>query len=324
MPDPRRPRDDPLRRVALALEVVVGPATRALRRAAAHVPRLGHPRRGPAPSRRRRRCRARGGDPAPGARRLHARPPRPGQGPAGGTARPPRRVLRRAVAGARRAPAPLLAARWPSATRSSAGSAPAPAGESQLDAWDAELAAAGIEVMATRAAASERLAGPFADAAASLGLEGEVSASYRPRCAGRRRGGARGGAGRAPLGRPRARLQRLGPAPRRARARGRRALDPPLRLAGPAAPRPARTPVRRAAGAPRRRPPGPADAPRRRHQRARPRSPAPARRAPRRGRRAGADHRDGARPPAGRAPRARSWRCASGRVLGSAAGELAA
>ena len=55
------------------------------------------------------------------------------------------------------------------------------AAESQLDAWDAELAAAGIEVMATRASASERLAGPFVDAASALGIEDEVSASYRPR-----------------------------------------------------------------------------------------------------------------------------------------------
>jgi DNA replication and repair protein RecF len=55
------------------------------------------------------------------------------------------------------------------------------AGEASLDAWDAELAAAGIELIATREAAIERLAAPFADAAGALGVEGKVAASYRPR-----------------------------------------------------------------------------------------------------------------------------------------------
>ncbi|HEX2129441.1 MAG TPA: DNA replication and repair protein RecF [Solirubrobacterales bacterium] len=55
------------------------------------------------------------------------------------------------------------------------------AGESSLDAWDAELAAAGLELIATRREAADRLAGPFADAAAALGIEAEVAAAYRPR-----------------------------------------------------------------------------------------------------------------------------------------------
>lgn len=55
------------------------------------------------------------------------------------------------------------------------------AGESSLDAWDAELAAAGLELIATRRAAVDRLATPFAEAAAALGIEGDVVATYRPR-----------------------------------------------------------------------------------------------------------------------------------------------
>ena len=50
-----------------------------------------------------------------------------------------------------------------------------------LDAWEAELAAAGVELMATREAAVTKLAGPFATAAEALGLEGEATARYRPR-----------------------------------------------------------------------------------------------------------------------------------------------
>jgi DNA replication and repair protein RecF len=49
-----------------------------------------------------------------------------------------------------------------------------------LDAWDAELAAAGVELIETRAAAVDELAPPFASAAAELGL-GEAEIAYRPR-----------------------------------------------------------------------------------------------------------------------------------------------
>jgi DNA replication and repair protein RecF len=49
-----------------------------------------------------------------------------------------------------------------------------------LDAWDAELAAAGMELIATRAEAVATLAPPFAKAAEELGLGG-AELEYRPR-----------------------------------------------------------------------------------------------------------------------------------------------
>ncbi len=55
------------------------------------------------------------------------------------------------------------------------------ADSSSLDAWDAELAAAGVELIANRAEAAERLAEPFTDAARGLGLPGEAAVHYRPR-----------------------------------------------------------------------------------------------------------------------------------------------
>jgi DNA replication and repair protein RecF len=57
------------------------------------------------------------------------------------------------------------------------------AGEDSLDAWDAELAAAGVELIALRAEAASRLAEPFRSAAAALGLEGDATLRYRPRSA---------------------------------------------------------------------------------------------------------------------------------------------
>jgi DNA replication and repair protein RecF len=50
-----------------------------------------------------------------------------------------------------------------------------------LDSWDAELAAAGIELIANRREATERLAPAFEGAAASLGLAEDASIVYRPR-----------------------------------------------------------------------------------------------------------------------------------------------
>jgi DNA replication and repair protein RecF len=50
-----------------------------------------------------------------------------------------------------------------------------------LDPWDAELAAAGVELIAIRFNATARIARPFADAAAELGLVGRAELSYRPR-----------------------------------------------------------------------------------------------------------------------------------------------
>jgi DNA replication and repair protein RecF len=50
-----------------------------------------------------------------------------------------------------------------------------------LDAWDQELAVAGIELIATRAEACERLAEPFTVAASELGLPSDAELRYRPR-----------------------------------------------------------------------------------------------------------------------------------------------
>jgi len=50
-----------------------------------------------------------------------------------------------------------------------------------LDAWDAELAGSGAELIEVRRAAGLALAPPFARAAAELGLEGEAELAYRPR-----------------------------------------------------------------------------------------------------------------------------------------------
>jgi DNA replication and repair protein RecF len=55
------------------------------------------------------------------------------------------------------------------------------AGRATLDAWDLELATAGVELAANRALAAERLAQPFATAAAALGLGDSATLSYRPR-----------------------------------------------------------------------------------------------------------------------------------------------
>jgi DNA replication and repair protein RecF len=89
----------------------------------------------------------------------------------------------------------FAAALWPAraATRTSYGRALAQrnallarvrAGASQpstLDAWDAELAQQGLQLMADRRDATELLAGPFAARAAELGLPGVAELAYRPR-----------------------------------------------------------------------------------------------------------------------------------------------
>jgi DNA replication and repair protein RecF len=54
------------------------------------------------------------------------------------------------------------------------------AGTGSLDAWDRELAVAGVELSAVRAAAVERLGSAFDPAAAALGLPG-AGLRYRPR-----------------------------------------------------------------------------------------------------------------------------------------------
>ena len=50
-----------------------------------------------------------------------------------------------------------------------------------LDAWDAELADAGVELIGTRAAAVDQLAPLFAGAASELGLGDDAELAYRPR-----------------------------------------------------------------------------------------------------------------------------------------------
>jgi DNA replication and repair protein RecF len=50
-----------------------------------------------------------------------------------------------------------------------------------LDAWDHELAAAGVELVAIRGQAADRLTAPFAEAAEALGLGGDPALRYRPR-----------------------------------------------------------------------------------------------------------------------------------------------
>jgi DNA replication and repair protein RecF len=89
-----------------------------------------------------------------------------------------------------------LAARWPSraglrqrygqalAQRNALLARLAPGRGGELDAWDAALADAAATLAAARAAAVEELAGPFAAAAADLGLGHEVAIVYAPRAAG--------------------------------------------------------------------------------------------------------------------------------------------
>jgi DNA replication and repair protein RecF len=54
---------------------------------------------------------------------------------------------------------------------------------STLDAWDAELARHGLQLMLDRRAAATLLAGPFSARAAELGLPGDAELAYRPRSA---------------------------------------------------------------------------------------------------------------------------------------------
>ena len=85
-------------------------------------------------------------------------------------------ALRPARAEARRRYARALAQRNALVSRIRAGSA----SPDSLDAWDAELAEAGTELMDTRAAAVDALAPLFAAAAAELGLD-EPELRYAPR-----------------------------------------------------------------------------------------------------------------------------------------------
>jgi DNA replication and repair protein RecF len=53
-----------------------------------------------------------------------------------------------------------------------------------LEVWDATLAEAAAPLVAARLEAVEELAGPFADAAIELGLEGDAAIEYAPRASG--------------------------------------------------------------------------------------------------------------------------------------------
>ena len=96
------------------------------------------------------------------------------------------------------------------------------AGRSTLDAWDTELAAAGVELIANRAEAVALLAPAFEHASASLGLAGEATIAYRPRSDATDAAALATEIGEhreADIARG---YTRLGPAPRRARDRIRR------------------------------------------------------------------------------------------------------
>jgi DNA replication and repair protein RecF len=56
-------------------------------------------------------------------------------------------------------------------------------GPAALDAWDTELARAGVELMADRAAAVDGVREPFVELGAELGLPGRAELHYRPRSA---------------------------------------------------------------------------------------------------------------------------------------------
>lgn len=86
-------------------------------------------------------------------------------------------ALRPARTGARARYARTLAQRNALVGRIRAGAADA----TSLDAWDAELAAAGVDLMAARADAVDVLAPLFAETATALGLGESAELAYRPR-----------------------------------------------------------------------------------------------------------------------------------------------
>ena len=119
---------------------------------------------------------------APARQRLPARAARARQGRAGSAPGSPRPARRRAVAGARRDARRLLArARAAQRARSRAIRAGG-AGPGALDAWDAELARHGVQLMADRARGGRRrCAAPSPSSAGRLGLPGPAELRYRPR-----------------------------------------------------------------------------------------------------------------------------------------------
>ena len=172
VPNPRRPRDDRVRRSRSL-------AARRRRGAGQRRPFLCSVSRADgrrhlvdgAPRRRRRSAALR-----PPLGRVHARPPRAGQGPAGGAPRPPRRLLRRAVAVARRGPAALLAGAR--AAQRAARADPRGArrdGDARRLGPRARRRRGRADRRPRRGGASDSRAA-FAAAAAALGLDGEARA----------------------------------------------------------------------------------------------------------------------------------------------------
>ena len=239
---------------------------------------------------------------APARERLPARAARAREGRPGGPAGAPRPARRRALARPRRrtrgAYSRALAQRNALLGRIRAGLA----GPGALDAWDAELARAGDRADGGPRRGRRRPAG-----SRSRALAGRARpAGRRPSCAtGRARDAARRATGSRPSSPSGAQadLERgftaHGPHRDELAAAARRRPAARLRLAGPAAGRPARAAVRRARAAGRAPRPPAADAARRRDVRARRRAPRAARRAAAR-RRPGAGHRDRGRARAGR------------------------
>ncbi len=201
-------------------------------------------------------------------------------------------ALRPARGSLRRAYGRALAQRNALLGRVRAGAAP----PDSLDAWDWELARAGIELAAARSDAVGDLAPEFTAAAADLGLPGEGRLAYRPRSEAADPAGLADELLLAARGRSQPRPHDPRAPSGRARPLTRRSLPAALRLPGRAACRDARPAVRRAPSAARGTASAAADAPRRRDERARSEAPSAARAAAARGRRAGGPHRHRAGP----------------------------
>ncbi len=101
-----------------------------------------------------------------------------------------------------------------------------------LAAWEQELAAVGLELIASRREAVGLLAPEFVEAAAELRLPGAAALRYLPRTAADRPRAAGGRVSRAPRLRSGARLHGPWAAPGRAGGLARRTLAAPLWLAG--------------------------------------------------------------------------------------------
>ena len=204
-----------------------------------HVLEVGHrarPAQGLPRRRRPGRACARQRDP-PAGLCVCARPARAGEGTGGRAAGPPGRGHRRALA---RCPggAAVLPARPRAAQRASRACEGWRPSQDSLAGWNREVARHGFELMERREEAIEQLAPRFQAQATALGLP-EPGSWPTAALSGRERRAARAGARGAPLLRPRSRLHDSRTPSRRAAAVGRRGRAAPVRIAGPAAPRPA-------------------------------------------------------------------------------------